>query len=554
MRFGFPGFLPRVVRLLFPPCITATLYLYLYPLFHGCSFPRPARRAPDWCIEALNGSDSNGGPLCTASHALPTTAPFRLLSLGDPQLEGDTSLPNPTGPAFPSVPEAWDGILRSGSIRDALDAASHGARELVRSDVPRALYAARKRLDLLGNDYYLAHIYRTLHWWARPTHVTVLGDLLGSQWITDEEFERRGWRFWNRVFKGTRKVPDSAMAKGEDGKLRKEVLGQEKGWEDWLINIAGNHDVGYSGDLTKERVDRFERVFGPVNWNIKFELASNTSSVEAFAPDTQPESPELHLLVLNSMNLDGPTISPDHQSATYAFLNDAITRSRPVEDRTHLTILLTHIPLHKRAGVCVDAPFFSYHAGYNGGGVREQNHLSEGSSKGVLEGVFGLSGNPAAPAKGMGRNGVILTGHDHEGCDVWHHVRQEVYSENGVAPEWEALKWEEANKAGLVGWDGIPGVREVTVRSMMGSYGGHAGLLSAWFDECLGEKGEWRVEFEYCAVGVQHIWWAIHIVDVVLLGLLAVSLLIFLWKQLRSVFKGNSEERAKIPEVKRKVL
>ena len=33
-----------------------------------------------------------------------------------------------------------------------------------------------------------------------PTHTVVLGDLLGSQWIGDEEFERRAERFWGTVF------------------------------------------------------------------------------------------------------------------------------------------------------------------------------------------------------------------------------------------------------------------------------------------------------------------------------------------------------------------
>ena len=56
------------------------------------------------------------------------------------------------------------------------------------------------------------------------------------------------------------------------------------------------------------------------------------------------------------------------------------------------------------------------------------------------------------------------------------------------------------------------GVREVTLRSMMGDYSGNAGLMSAWFDF---DAGDWRYEIQMCRLGVQHIWWAIHVVDLV---------------------------------------
>jgi hypothetical protein len=51
---------------------------------------------------------------------------------------------------------------------------------------------------------------------------------------------------------------------------------------------------------------------------------------------------------------------------------------------------------------------------------------------------------------------------------------------------------------------------------MMGDFSGYAGFLSAWFDYDKGEKGEWVVEFSTCGVGVQHWWWAVHIIDLIL--------------------------------------
>ena len=68
-----------------------------------------------------------------------------------------------------------------------------------------------------------------------------------------------------------------------------------------------------------------------------------------------------------------------------------------------------------------------------------------------------------------------------------------------------------------------PGLREVTLRSMMGDFGGNAGLLSAWFDL---ESGDWKYEIQMCSLGVQHIWWAVHKLDIVAvsLGLIWLSL------------------------------
>jgi hypothetical protein len=61
---------------------------------------------------------------------------------------------------------------------------------------------------------------------------------------------------------------------------------------------------------------------------------------------------------------------------------------------------------------------------------------------------------------------------------------------------------------------------------MMGEFGGNAGLLSAWFDV---DAGEWDYEITMCPAGVQHIWWAVHVLALVTL---IVSLL---WVVLRLV-------------------
>ncbi|KAI4156803.1 MAG: hypothetical protein L6R39_001025 [Caloplaca ligustica] len=473
------AFLRQILVALALLSITSTTYIYSYPTVHRCRFPRqPSSSKP---------------------------APFRLLALGDPQLEGDSSLPDPNEALLPSFKNLWQDLVAAHSISHRVLVTRSCLRALLLDDIPRALQSYRKRLDLLGNDYYLAHIYHTLYRALGPTHVAVLGDLLGSQWISDEEFEHRGWRYWSRVFKGGQRVDEEVTAGIHIG-----TLGQENVWKRRIINVAGNHDVGYAGDMTLDRIQRFERVFGRANWETRFILPDKGARNNISAV------PELRIVVLNSLNLDTPATDQELQRETYAFINNIIATSRPVEDQTSATVLLTHVPLHKEEGVCVDAPRFDFYDEEDGGGLKEQNHLSYNAGKGILEGIYGMSGNPQAPYGGLGRHGIILTGHDHEGCDVYHHLPADPDTESR---SWAAEKWDTSCQRHK---SSIPGIREITVRSMMGEFGGNAGLLSAWYDD-LDEQ--WRFEYSTCSLGVQHVWWAIHILDIVTIGIVSAAAL-----------------------------
>ena len=442
-----------VALILFTSANVLSSYLYLYPIAKRCAFAGTPPQLRD-------------GKLIPG-HA----APFRLLVLGDPQLEGSTSFLSPDYEYFSSLQSLF---------KDA-EGFNNGIRDFVHTDVPVAFQSLRKRLDLFGNDYYLAHIYRSLQWFAFPTHTAVLGDLLGSQWIDDAEFEKRGRRFWSRVFAGGQKVEDEIT-----GQVSVIPLGQDPGWKKRVINVAGNHDVGYAGDMKKERVDRFDRVFGRSNWQIRFTL-----------PMTRDKPvPELRLVVLNSMNLDGPALDADLQQETFAFVKSMVNSEH---SHSSATILLTHVPLYKEESLCADGPRIEYNALEHGGGIREQNHLSIGSSKRLLSDIYAMG----SQKNGTGHRGVILTGHDHEGCDTYHHLP---LSEDGA---WKAEKWDLSSPRRHAG---VHGIREITVRSMMGEFGGNAGLLSAWFDI---DAAEWQFEYRTCVLGKQHFWWAVHVLDII---------------------------------------
>ena len=582
---SFRSLLARTLALLLPLTISATVYLYLYPVFRGCAFALPRNRS-------IKGTKASGLGLLgqnavantflqhlRASDSVADSQPaiFRLLVLADPQLEGDTSLPNPEYELVPRMRSHWRAVqeaVGNASITtpaplsflspDVLSNITTGLWTTVSEDIPRSLSAAQKRLDLIGNDFYLAHIYRTLFWWTRPTHTTVLGDLLGSQWVTDEEFSWRAYRYWNRVFRGGLRVDDNITRTGVVGSIGSvdgdpdninqhlEPLGQDgdPAWARRIINIAGNHDIGYAGDVSEARMNRFEREFGRANWDIRFQHPpiphrANDSDLESSTSSSEQNfiRPTLHLINLNTLIFDTPALSSELQSNSYAYLNDIIShRLYPVEDKTTFTLLLTHLPLHKEEGICTDGPYFTFHEEddedgpdgvprWKAEGLREQNHLSDHiSSAGILQGLFGLSGDENAPAGGYGRKGLILTGHDHTGCDTVHFVDRtaQVASEDAEMDEsthdqnpaqswrWAARRYDDAHVE--EGTNKTPSIREVTLRSMMGEFGGNAGLLSVWFDADL---GEWDYEITMCPAGVQHIWWAVHVLVLatVLVGL-----------------------------------
>ena len=511
--------------LLVPIALISTTYLYLYPIFHLCAFPATNRDAH----LAFRNTLKQHLPFGT-DDATKIVAPFRLLALGDPQLEGDSSIAGADAPFFPNFFKLLDDVLCiNGVTHTLLQRIRHSLHDLVDlflDDIPTILDFYRKRLDHVGNDYYLGHIYRTLHWWTNPTHVTVLGDLVGSQWINDAEFNRRGWRFWNRVFRGGERVVDSLAFDPSSESTNIWFLDGDEAWKQKIINIAGNHDIGYAGDLSEERMIRFTRVFGQANYELRFQLPSPPSTYDLTSinittlytlegEDAEKTTPELRIVILNSMNLDVPASSSTLQDETYTFLNKVITRSHPVGRPAYFTLVLTHIPLYKDTGVCFDGPFFDHFDGVYNNGVKEQNHLSADASKGFLEGVFGMSGKSDVDGQGYGRRGLIVNGHDHEGCDVYHYINQtDTVSPEGEEhqPRWQTSKHEDAKARFLPGAEAIPGIREVTVRSMMGDYGGNAGLLSLWFDELT---GEWQFEFTNCRLGTQHIWWVVHILDLI---------------------------------------
>jgi hypothetical protein len=290
------------------------------------------------------------------------------------------------------------------------------------------------------------------------------------------------------------------------------------------MNITGNHDIGYAGELNQERLGRWEEHFGPANY-------VHTLNI--------PDLPPLRIVLFNTLNLDSPATDHALQNETHSFLQSLLPEDHEIP--IPQTVLLTHLPLYRGPGICTDPPRFDYwslnitdHMGNVTGyfrPIKHQNHLSRWASDWILETIFGDHDE-----------GIILGGHDHEGCDVlhrrlsdaeqehsWHandHTHDELkrrrkrqdpgtQEETGgveVAAEenfdaaqppppvheneqvhhpleisqyaahvrnnlsagiWEAHKYSPKTS----------GIREITVRSMMGDFQGNVGLLTGSYNQ-----------------------------------------------------------------------
>lgn len=367
-----------------------------------------------------------------------------------------------------------------------------------------------KRLDNYGNDHYLGHIYRVMQNRLKPSHVAVMGDQFSSQWILDLEFYNRTYRFVERLFPRDPVYKQTVIDAWKNHKdydwlswFNSEVSmdpgarfdsRRYKDVYDWqypetkkpnvdnplFINLTGNHDVGYSGDATWQHMARFHYLFGQNNYVINYNEGT-------------PE--EWRIVVLDSLTLEGPALQEEFRNYTWSFLDHLKTSQ---VDFKGSTVLLTHIPFYKREGLCADGPEHRYYQNYTkepykNGKLRSQNHLLYETSQEVLDIVFP---NPD-------KEGVILTGHDHVGCDsIYNHINGEWIASKAVSEKSDRKH-----------------IRELVVRAMMGEFGGQTGLLTGHFDPA---QALWQFNFSYCSFVIQHVWWASKVVS--LCALLAHSI------------------------------
>ncbi|KAK7203497.1 hypothetical protein BZA70DRAFT_66163 [Myxozyma melibiosi] len=306
----------------------------------------------------------------------------------------------------------------------------------------------RTKLDIFGNDHFLGTVYRTLAKQLKPTHIVVLGDLISSQWIDDAEFARRARRFRNRIFE--------------------HPLKGAKGAPPVFWNLSGNHDIGYAHEVTDDRARRFEEHYGKLNFAVYAD--------------------GYRAIVFNAMSIDGDPDDSEYGQSRHTLETREFLKQQMETEFWGTTILFMHVPLHKEAGVCVDDPYFSYYDPDSRRLIREQNMLSPETSSWLLDGFFTDGGH-----------GFVVNGHDHEGCLVNH-----IKLMNG----WVAEPISKGKTTYRHSFSPEPdeSVVEITVRSMMGQFGGNVGLLKGFYQE--NNDDVTKFTFSLCTFGPQHTWWA----------------------------------------------
>ncbi|KAN0011997.1 hypothetical protein ACTFIU_000216 [Dictyostelium citrinum] len=250
------------------------------------------------------------------------------------------------------------------------------------------------KYNIFFNDNYFKHIVSNIEYYLNPSIVVVLGDLFSSQYINDEEFSKRTDRYRN-IF----------------SPLKDHTK---------LINVTGNHDVGYANEVNEARINRFEASFGKIN--DKFFVGG-------------------HLIgVVNSINLDS-SYDEKLQSDVWTHLKEL---KHDAESTQSPLIIVTHIPLYKDIhSIDRTLPIYrqypwlcreEYQVKHTANNhVKEQTMLTKETTDYILNEIKPL---------------FVFNGHDHDGC---------IYQ----FP---------SNPSGF-------NTTEYTIRSMMGGYGGYSALF-----------------------------------------------------------------------------
>ncbi|KAK3831016.1 MAG: hypothetical protein J3R72DRAFT_455334 [Linnemannia gamsii] len=441
----------------------------------------------------------------------------------------------------------------------------------------------RAHVDLAFNDAFMRHIYKKMmspsweplahlssllsrstdpHTPRSPTHVSILGDLFSSQWIDDTEFEVRVARYRSIFPEPTSSVTSGSGAgsgTGEDevGSAMPVVM----------INITGNHDIGYGYDISQYRVERWEQVFGKSNFISSMDIPAANSAVvdnsESSENDTESRSTtqgrgasnrKLHLVVLNTMLLDGPSSDESLRGQTWEFLQEASAlKEANSQDKI---LLLTHIPFHKEQGICVDPPDIRVHSDNT---IIEQTMLTPNTTQWILNNL---------------RPDFVLNGHDHYGCDVTHVLAHGQESWTAFAttdltsasstissqPQEEQVVQPKEEEDLQQQKQPTRKVREVTQRSMMAEFNGYSGLFEIKTPTTTSSENNDDLEFHYTACGFFNDLqvWTVIVTDIIVVLLWCLLGLVHLI--LSTVTATASSEQAarrktnNLPSEKQKLL
>ncbi len=85
------------------------------------------------------------------------------------------------------------------------------------------------------------------------------------------------------MFRDAERLPDELALQADEeydlsGFLGGPPSNDTEVWTRRILNVAGNHDIGYAGDINDQRITRFEEAFGKANYELRFELPVQNAS------------------------------------------------------------------------------------------------------------------------------------------------------------------------------------------------------------------------------------------------------------------------------------
>jgi hypothetical protein len=136
-------------------------------------------------------------------------------------------------------------------------------------------------------------IIDTLVYALNPSHVVVMGDLFSFQGTTDDEFAERLARY--------KYIFNSAITSST------------------IINITGNHDIGYADEISTKVLTRFENFFGPSNFHFSIPLQCDLNNDSI--------SDMVQVGIINNLMLD-PSRDRDIQYAVWSFTGSLASKRK----------------------------------------------------------------------------------------------------------------------------------------------------------------------------------------------------------------------------------
>uniref|UniRef100_A0A9J8CTI6 Metallophosphoesterase 1 n=1 Tax=Cyprinus carpio carpio TaxID=630221 RepID=A0A9J8CTI6_CYPCA len=284
-------------------------------------------------------------------------------------------------------------------------------------------------LDKLRREWQMERAFQTSLWLLNPEIVFILGDVFDEgKWSSSQTptSDMASKRHQESGRKKRKKRRDSGMMLArrlqdweDDVRRFKRIFRHPSDTE--LVVLIGNHDIGFHNEMTKQKLERFEKVFNVTSARIltikgvNFLLVNSVALHGDHCPICQRVEKELHKL---SHALNCSIQSEQHYDQcknTESFASTA-------------PVLLQHYPLYRVSdAMCT---------GIDAAPLDERYQLFQ-------ERYDVISKNASKKLLWWFKPRLILSGHTHHGCEVLH---ENLYPEISIP----SFSWRNRNNPSFI--------------------------------------------------------------------------------------------------------